>query len=73
MNKPTKSRRESGGSATGGVRAIRLEPGTLYHVACVYSLLGKLDQAIDMLERSSLNKVRAWKGWFKRGNVGVGR
>ncbi len=28
---------------------------TLYNVACVYSLLGELDQAIDLLERFTLN------------------
>ncbi len=52
-------------------RALSMEPDdylTLYNVACVYSLLGELDQAIDLLERSSLHKVTAWKDWFKHDN-----
>ena len=49
-------------------RAFSMEPDdhlTLYNVACVYSLLGELDQAIDLLVRSSLHEVSAWKDWLK--------
>ncbi len=49
-------------------RALSTEPddhNTVYNVACVYSLLGELDQAMDLLERSSMNKVTAWKDWVK--------
>ena len=49
-------------------RALSTEPDddlTLYCVACVYSRLGELDRALDLIKRSSLNKVSAWKGWLK--------
>jgi len=46
-------------------RAIRIEPEeplTLYNVACVYSHLGRVDEAIESLERSVANgfQHRAW-------------
>jgi adenylate cyclase len=52
-------------------RALSMEPDdhlTLYNVACVYSLLGELDQAIDLLERSSVNRTSALKDWVKHDN-----
>ncbi len=33
-----------------------------------YSLLGELDQALDLIEQSSLHKVERWKDWFKHDN-----
>jgi adenylate cyclase len=46
-------------------RAVALEPddpNTFYNVACVYSLAGELDKAIDHLEKAvgSLGANRAW-------------
>ena len=52
-------------------RALSTEPddqGVLYNVACVYSLLGEHDQAIDLLERSSEIKANAMKEWVKLDN-----
>jgi len=50
-------------------RALSMEPDdhlTLYNVACIYSLLGEFDQALDLLERSTVPS--AWKDWFKHDN-----
>jgi adenylate cyclase len=52
-------------------RALSAEPDdqqVLYNVACVYSLLGEIDQAIDLLERSTMIKVSAMKDWVKHDN-----
>ncbi len=49
-------------------RALSTEPDdhlTLYNVACVYSLLGKLDQAIELLVRTNLNRRNGWRDWLK--------
>jgi serine/threonine protein kinase/Tfp pilus assembly protein PilF len=47
--------------------ALEMEPGepmVLYNVACVFSMAGKLDEAIDYLERSVRSGLRQL-GWFQ--------
>jgi len=48
-------------------RALNIEPddpGVLYNVACVYSILGKLDEAIECLEKSVASGMRQ-KDWME--------
>jgi non-specific serine/threonine protein kinase len=48
-------------------RALKIEPdepSVLYNVACVYTTLGKIEQAIDLLEKS-MTKGSDRVGWIK--------
>jgi adenylate cyclase len=49
-------------------RALAIDPddnGTLYNAACVYSLIGEIDQSIDLLERYLQQVGPDLKLWFK--------
>ena len=49
-------------------RALSMEPDdflTQYNAACVYSRLGEIDQAIDLLERALPNAHSEIKGWVQ--------
>jgi adenylate cyclase len=49
-------------------RAVAMRPGDsllLYHVGCVYALLGNVDEAIATLEQAVRNGLRQ-REWFER-------
>jgi tetratricopeptide (TPR) repeat protein len=40
------------------------EPMVLYNVGCIYSLLGKLDEAIEVLEKAVRHGL-THRGWYE--------
>jgi len=51
-------------------RAVAIDPedcGILYNVACIYSLQGKIEEAIDCLEKAMKPTKGHWyKGWAQK-------